>query len=82
MLFHSDEKYGIIFDRIRYLIILKSNISCAYSHKYTKIGINSNDILHLEKTLNMHNVVILTKSVFNQNDNYYYQVVLENCSYK
>ena len=31
------------FDRIRYLIMLKSNISDIYSQKYTEIKINSND---------------------------------------
>ena len=39
-LFHSDER---IFERIRYLIMLKSNISDVYSHKYTKIKISSDD---------------------------------------
>ena len=34
-LFHSGEKYDRIFDRIRYLIMLKNNISNVYSHKYT-----------------------------------------------
>ena len=29
------------FDRIRYLITLKSNILCLISHKYIKIKINS-----------------------------------------
>ena len=32
-LFHFDEKYKIIFDRIRYLPKLKSNILDAYSQK-------------------------------------------------
>ena len=43
--------------------MLKSNISVVYSHKNTDIKIN--DDLPLEKTLNMHNPVILVKSVFN-----------------
>ena len=49
-LFHSDEQYGRIFDRIRYLITLKRNISDVYSHKYTKIKISADDDLPLEKT--------------------------------
>ena len=43
--------------------MLKSNISVVYSYKNT--GIKINDDLPLEKTLNMHNPVILVKSVFN-----------------
>ena len=48
--------------------MLKSNISDFYSHKYTKIRIDLNDNLPVEKTLNVHNVVILIKSVFNKNN--------------
>ena len=59
-------------------ITLKSNISDIYSHKYTKIKINSDDDLFLEKTKTTHFVVILIKSVFNENHNhYYYKVFLE-----
>ena len=42
-----------MFDRTKYLIMLKSNISDVYSHIYTKIKINSDDDLPLE---NMQNV--------------------------
>ena len=49
-LFHSDEKHEKTFDRIRYLIMLKGNISDLYSHRHTKIIINSGDDLLLEKT--------------------------------
>ena len=31
--FHSDEKYEIIFDRIRYVVMLKSNILDVSSHE-------------------------------------------------
>ena len=80
-LFHSDEKTNRIFQRMRYLITLKSNISDVYSHKYTKVTVNLDDDLPLEK--NIHNVVILIKSVFNENSNhYYYHGVLEKCPYE
>ena len=45
-LLHSDEKYKKKFDRIRYLM-LKSNISDIYSHKYMKIKINSDNDIYL-----------------------------------
>ena len=66
-LFYSDEKSERIFDRISYLIMLKSNISEVHSLKYTKIKIYSDDDLSLEKTLNMQKRIILIKSVFNKN---------------
>ena len=45
--FHFNERYKGIFDRIRYLNLLKSNISDVYFHKYRKIKIDSNDDLPL-----------------------------------
>ena len=77
-LFHSDEKYERISDRIRYFIMLKSNISDVYSHK----SVNSDDDLPLEKTSNMHDVVILVKSFFSKSQmHYYYQVFIEKFLY-
>ena len=40
-LLHNNEKYERIFDRTRYLIMLKINISDVYTFKYIKIKINS-----------------------------------------
>ena len=57
---------------MRYLIMLKSNFWDVYYDKYTKIKIDSDDTLTLEKTLNIENLVTLTKSVFNKNQNHYY----------
>ena len=51
-LFHSDEKSDEIFITVRYFIMLNSNISDAYSHKRSKIKINSDDDLPLQRTLN------------------------------
>ena len=39
-LFDSDENNEKIFDRIRYLIMLKSNVLGMYSHKYAKVKMN------------------------------------------
>ena len=53
------EKYDFIFDRIRYLIGLKSSITYIAIHNYEKIKIDSDDDLPQVKTLSMQNVVIL-----------------------
>ena len=50
------------FDRIRYLIRLKSSISDIYPYKYMKIKIDSDDDIPLEKMFNIHNLVIIIKS--------------------
>ena len=82
-LIHFNEKYEIIFDRSRYLVILKSNILDFYSHKYTKIKQNSDHDLPQEKTLKIQNLIIFIKSVFKDNrDHYYYETFSEKSSYK
>ena len=54
-----------------------------FSHDYAKIKIDSYDSLCLEKTLNLHNVITLIKSVFNKGENHcYYDIFLEKCSYQ
>ena len=50
--------------------MLKSNILHVYSHKYTKIKINSNDDdLLLKISIAMCTELILIKSVFDENHN-------------
>ena len=51
-LFYSDER---LFERNRYLLMLKSNISDVCCHKNVKTKIIADDDLPLEKTLNLHN---------------------------
>ena len=58
------EKYDFIYHRIRYLIGVKSGITYVISHNYAKIKVDSYDSLPPEKTLALHNVIILIKSVF------------------
>ena len=51
-----------------------------FSRYYTEIKIDSYDSLTLEKTLTLHNIIILIKSVFNKNQNqYYYNISLRKC---
>ena len=66
------EKHNAIFDRIRYLLGLKSNITYAFSHNYAKIKIGSDDDLPLRETLTMHNVIIASKLVLDEDQNQYY----------
>ena len=43
------EKYDFIYNRIRYIIGVKSGITYAISHNYEKIKVDSFDSLPLEK---------------------------------
>ena len=51
----SSEKDDAIYDRIRYLISLKSGIIYVISHNYVRIKVDSYDALPLEKTLTLRN---------------------------
>ena len=64
------EKYAI-YNRIRYLISLKSGITYIFSHYFAKIKVDSYDSLPIEKRLPLHNVIILIKSVLNKDKNHY-----------
>ena len=79
LILFDSEKYNAVFNKNRYLISIKSNISYFFSYSYAKVTIDSDDNFPLQKTLTLHNAVILIKSVVNKNQNqYYYNVFLEN----
>ena len=62
VLFES-EKYDSIYDRIKYLISVRSGITYIISHNYATIKVDSYNSLPLEKTMTLRNVIILVKSV-------------------
>ena len=81
VLFRS-EKHGSIYNRIRYLISVKSGITYIISNNYAKIKVDSYNPLPLEKTANFH-VIIHINSVFNKDkNNYYSNIFLEKASYE
>ena len=69
VLFRS-EKYDSIYNRIRYIISVKSGITYVISYNYAKIKVDSYNPLPLEKTMTFLNLIILIKSVWNK-DKYY-----------
>ena len=79
----GSEKYDFIYNRIRYLIRVKTGITCVISHSYAKLKVDSYDSLPLEKTMTFHNVIIVIKSVFYKDKNYYYyKIFLEKASHE
>ena len=79
----GSEKYEAIYNRIRYLLNLKSVTTYVSSHYFEKVKVDSYDSLPIEKTLTLHNVIILIKSVLNKYQNhYYYNILLEKCLYQ
>ena len=55
----GSEKYDSIYNRIGYLISVKSGIRYIISHNYAKIKVDSYDSLPLKRTITFHNVIIL-----------------------
>ena len=53
------EKDDTIYNRIRYLISLKKDITYTFSHYFPKIKVYSYDSLHIEKILALRSVKIL-----------------------
>ena len=47
-----------------------------------KIKFNSNNNLPLNKTLKLHNIIIVTRSAFQEHSKFYPQVYLEECLYE
>ena len=53
------------------------------SHYFAKTKVDSYDSLLIERTLTLHNIIILIKLVLNKDQNhYYYETFLENFSNK
>ena len=74
-------KYDAFYDRIRYLITLKSSITYIFTHYFAKMKVDSYYSLPIEKALTLHNIIILIKSVLNKDENhYYYKIFLEKYS--
>ena len=76
--------YDSIYNRIRYLVRVKSDITYVLFPNYAKIKVESYDSLPLVKILTFHNIIILIKSVFNKDKKkkYYQNVFLGKGSNK
>ena len=59
----ASEKYDTIYDRIRYLVSLKSSITYIFSDYFTEIKLDFFRSLPKEKLLILHSVIILIKLV-------------------
>ena len=53
-----------------------------YRKGFMKIKFNSDDNLPLNKTLKLHNMTIIIRSVFEEDGKFYPQVYLDECLYE
>ena len=58
------EKHDYIYNRIRYLISVKSSITDIISHQFSETKVDSYNSWPVEKTLTFRNVIILIESVW------------------
>ena len=77
------ENYDAIYNRITYLISIKSSITDVFAYYYAKIKVDSYDSLPISRILILHNVINVIKSVLNK-DKYhcYYNIFFEKCSWQ
>ena len=66
--------YDAIYNKIRYPINKKCDITYSINHNFARIRTDSYNPLPIEKTFSFQNVIILIKSVFNKNKYCYYYI--------
>ena len=81
------KKYAELWDGIKNYIECNSiekinNKLGEYGKAFTKIKFNSGDNLPLNKTLKLHNIAIIIRTVFEKDDKFYLQVYLSECLYE
>ena len=75
-------KYTKLWDGIKNSIEKINNRSGEYGKNFMKIKFNSDDSLSLNKTLKLHNMTIIVRSVFEEYGKYHSQFFLDECLYE
>ena len=76
-------KYAEPWDEIEYMIrTINGGEAGEFVKEHMKIKFSSNDNLPLNKVLNLHNLTIVVRSVFQENSKFYPQVFLDKCLYE
>ena len=76
------KKYEKFWSKIRDLIRSISKNSDDYVQKYTKIKFDSDEDLSPNKKMEIHNAIIVVRTVFHENNKSYPQVFLDEYQYK
>ena len=76
------KKYTKLWDGIKDSIEKINNKSGEYEKDFMKIKFNFDDSLPLNKTLKLHNMIKILRSVFEEDGKYYPQVLLDECLYE
>ena len=76
------ENYKELWIKIRDLIGSVSKNSDDYDEKFIKIKFYLDDDLSLNKTIEIHNAIIVVRAVFHENNKYSPQLFLDECLYE
>ena len=76
------KKYTELCDKIKDLIRSITNTSGDYDKQYMKVKFNSDDNLPLNKILMLHSLIIVVRSIFQEDKKYYTQVFLDEGLYE
>ena len=77
------EKYEEVFSRIKSEIeTINSGEKLFYGKHYAKIGVNTDDNIPLNKKLNFLSLTIIIRCVFQNGQELYPQVYLDECLYE
>ena len=76
------KKYEELWSKIKDLIRSITKNLDDYDGNYMKIKFNSDDKLHLNKTIEIPSMIIVAGAVFHDNDKYYSQFFLDECRCK
>ena len=69
-------------DGIKNLIEKRDNKPSEYGKYFMNIKFNSDENLPLNKTLNLHMLTVIVRSVFDKDGKYYPQIFLCECFYE
>ena len=78
----GSEKYETIYERIRYLISLKSGIPHIFLTTFQKLKLIFMGFFAHRKNIDFACYIIPIKSVLTKDKNHYYKIFLEKCSYQ
>ena len=79
MILQIKTKYTELWDGTKNSLEKVNSKLGEYGKDFMKIKFNSDDNLQLSKTLKLHNMAIISRSVFEEDCKYYPQVFLDEC---
>ena len=83
LIIYSTEKYEKVFSGTKSEIeTLNSGKKLFYEKKYTKIGVNTDDNLPLNKQLKFPTLTIIIRCILQKGEKLYPQIYLDECLYE